>query len=75
MWPAEAFNLACETPIWFILLLPLIKTPFECVKTHQFLPLDMSKKNFWPAMRFELCTPDLYLRIINWNFLLQPEYP
>jgi len=49
MWPVEAFNLARETPIWFILLLPLIKTPFECVKTYQLWPLDMSKKNFGPA--------------------------
>jgi len=58
--PAEAFNLARETPIWFILLLPFIKTPFECVKTYQLWPLDMPKKIFWPAMRFELCTPVLH---------------
>ncbi len=64
MWPAEAFNLARETPIWFILLLPLIKTPFECVKTYQLWPLDMSKKFFWPAMRFELCTPDIQYVVI-----------
>ncbi len=48
-WPAKPQNL-------FILVLPLVKTPFECVKTYQLWPLDMSKK-FWPTMRFELCTP------------------
>ncbi len=43
----------------FIWLVSLIKTPFECVKTYKLWPLDMSKRNFWPAVRFELCTPDL----------------
>ncbi len=42
-----------------ILPLSLIKTPFECVKTKQLWPLDEPKNYFWPAMRFELCTPAL----------------
>jgi len=52
IWPAIP-------QILFILLLPLIKIPFECVKTYQLWPLDMSKKIFGPAVRFELCTPAL----------------
>jgi len=59
MWPAEAFNLARKTPK-FVYFSPFFgKTPFECVKTYHLWPLDMSKKNFGPAMRFELCTPAL----------------
>jgi hypothetical protein len=52
IWPAIL-------QILFILPLSLIKTPFECVKTYKIWPLDMSKKIFWHAVRFELCTPDL----------------
>jgi len=59
MWPAEAFNLARETPN-FVYFVSLIKTPIECVKTYQLWPFDMEKKTlFWPAMRFELCTPEV----------------
>ncbi len=45
MWPAEAFNMARKTlnsACFFD------KTPFECVKTYQLWPLDMSKKIVGP---------------------------
>ncbi len=45
--------------ILFILLLSLIKHPLKCVQTNELWPLDLSKKKFWPVMRFELCTPGL----------------
>jgi len=44
--------------ILLFLLLSFIKNTLWCVKAYQFWPLDMSKK-IWPAMRFELYTPDL----------------
>ncbi len=37
IWPAKP-------QILFILLFPLVKTPFERVKTYQLCHLDMSKK-------------------------------
>ena len=45
MWPAEAFNLARETPN-FVYFVSLIKTPIECVKTYQLWPFDMEKNPF-----------------------------
>jgi len=47
MWPAEAFNLAHETPN-FVYFAPFFdkKTPFECVKTNQLWPLDEPKGIF-----------------------------
>jgi hypothetical protein len=47
IWPAKP-------QILFILPFPLIKTPFE----YQLWPW-LCQKKFGPAMRFELCTPDL----------------
>ena len=51
-WPAHPnvlfFDLACLT-----------ETPFKRAKTYHFWPLNIAKRNFWPAKRFELCTPDL----------------
>ena len=51
MWPAK-HKMSCSQSDW------LKKTPLEWVKSYQLWPLNMPKKN-WPAMRFELCTPDL----------------
>ena len=45
MWPVEAFNFADTAKI-------------DGVKTY-FCPSDIAKKKCWPAIRFELCTPDL----------------
>jgi len=64
---ADIHNIRPAGQILFILLVSLIKTPFECVKTYQIWPLDMSKKTFVPAMRFEFCTPGLLLS--NYIFL------
>ena len=36
-------------------------------KNRSFWPLSMVEKNFWPAMRFELCTPVLN-RVTSSNF-------
>jgi len=74
MWPAEAFNLARKTPKFVYFASFFGKTPFECVKTYHLWPLDMSKKNFWPAMRFELCTPGLDSRAVFFN-LFEVEEP
>jgi hypothetical protein len=48
IWPSKP-------QILFSLLVSLIKTPFEWIKTYQLWPLDMSKGIF--DIRFELCTP------------------
>jgi len=74
IWPAKP-------QILFSLLVSLIKTPLEWVKTYQLWPLDMSKKNFWPAMIFELFTPTLieqYKLSISptfWSNFLRREDP
>jgi len=45
--PAEAFNLARETPNFVYFASFLEKTPFECVKTYQLcLALGYVKKKF-----------------------------
>jgi hypothetical protein len=55
MWPVEAHNMACETPNFaYFACFFHKKTLF-----YQLWPLDMTKKKIWPAMTFELCTPDL----------------
>ena len=41
----------------------LEKGTFEWVKTLHFGPWVWAKKIFWPAMRNELCTPDLNIGI------------
>ncbi len=46
--PAEAFNLARETPNFVYFASFLEKTPFECVKTYHLWPLDVSKNFFGP---------------------------
>ncbi len=46
--PAEAFNLARETPNFVYFASFFGKTAFECVKTYHLWPLDMSKKIFGP---------------------------
>jgi hypothetical protein len=58
MWPAEAFYLARKEHIcaYLACLFP-IKTQFKNVKTFKFCPLNKTTK-FWPAVRFELCTPE-----------------
>ena len=52
VWPAQPkfsfFSLVC-----------VIETQFEGVKPYHYWPLNIAKINFWPAMRFELCTPGL----------------
>ena len=42
--PAEALNMARETQIFFILLVSMIKTLFECVNTYHFGPWISQKK-------------------------------
>ncbi len=56
MWPAEAFYLARKAH-HFAFVFP--KNNHQKCKTCKFWPLNMTTKNFWPIMRFELCTPDL----------------
>ena len=56
LWPAEAFNLALTAKILFFSLVCFIETQLEGVKPYHFWPLNIAKRNFWPAMRFELCT-------------------
>ena len=44
-------------------------TPFECVKTYKFWPLHKAKKIFWPAMRYELCTPGVnFINMLTRSF-------
>ena len=50
--PAQPFFL-------FFYLACLIETLFESAKMYHFWPLNIAKRNFLPAKRFELCTPDL----------------
>ena len=74
MRPAEAFNLARIAKI--IVLLPClfdIETPFEGLKTYYFWPLNIVKRNFWPAMRIELCTPALKGCFVNGKLLVKPD--
>ena len=59
MWRAEALNLARE--VKHLVHLPYlldINTLWRS-KTYHFWPLNIAKRNFWHAIRFELCTPDL----------------
>ncbi len=53
IWPAKAFNLGREA--FFLLFLKIIQFIF---KTCNIWPLNI-KKNYWHAMRLELCTPGL----------------
>ena len=61
MWPAEDLYLARTAKILSIYLVCLIWTPFEMGVNVSFWPFYISKRNFRPAMRFELCTPSLNL--------------
>ncbi len=66
MWPAEAFNLARNITDFVYLACFFDKNTLWL--------LDMSKKKFWPTVRFKLCTPalihldalsDIHLSVIN----------
>jgi len=59
--PRKLFIWPAKPQILFILLPSLIKTLLEPITTYQLWPLAKAKKKLWPAMRFELCTPDLWV--------------
>ena len=52
IWPAKL-------QILFVQLAFFLKPSFLCVTTCNIWPLNINKKNVWPAMRLELCTPVL----------------
>jgi len=55
MWPAEALNLARKAPDFVYFACFFDETLFEVINFGPWI----CQKKIWPAMKFELYTPDL----------------
>ena len=64
--PLKLFIWSALSKVLLVHLVRLILT-FEWIKTYLFRPFNISDRNFWPAIRFELRTPAIHLAITFFN--------
>jgi len=73
MWPAEAFNLTRNPPIFAYLAYFFNKYTLWMCLNISTLALRFVKKKFGPSMRYELCTPDYTISTVHAGVSADPK--